>query len=87
MRDHLDELNEKSLLERESKIKLIIDSYSIVKQYIVSCLKVYGSVVNEKIENAESSLDDIHTDVLGSTFKVYEKKFDSEKKKSKHRAF
>ena len=59
MRDHLDELNEKSLLERENKSKLIIDSYSIIKRYVVSCLKVCDSVVNNKIENAELSLDDI----------------------------
>ena len=88
MTAHLDELNEKSLLERENKIKLIIDSYSIIKRHVVSCLKVCDSVVNDKIGNAELSLDDIHKEVLDSTFKVYEKKFDSEKKKSRqHREF
>ena len=74
MRDRLDELRKKSLLERENEARLfIIDLYAAIERYIVSCLEVYGSIVNDKIKNTELSLDDIKEDILGSTFKVHEK--------------
>ena len=75
LRARLNELYNKKHSERENGIRLfIIDLPGVIERYIISCLEAYGNIVNAEIKSTGLSLDRIHEEVLGSAFRVHEKR-------------